>query len=193
MNKINTKKIVLNLGILAIMAFGLMSIPAKANADLSGYFTPYGSTSFNNTSNNDAQNYNNQNYNQAPTYYYPPAPTYVNPAPAPTYVNPAPAPTTTIYSNSTNPNPVAVVTIPNTIAKAKTTTSTKNTSVAKKTTPINTDSSLAANAIFGSNSFLPSGLIQWILFAILVLLIVILVRKIYGGGEAYHAAPMKHD
>lgn len=52
---------------------------------------------------------------------------------------------------------------------------------------------LAANAILGSNSFTPSGLIQWVFFAILVLLIVILVRKIYGGSEKYYATPLKHD
>ncbi len=53
--------------------------------------------------------------------------------------------------------------------------------------------SLASNAIFGSNSFLPSGLLQWIFFAIIVLVLVILVRRIYGGAEKYHATPLKHD
>src|SRR6185369_1177126 len=41
-------------------------------------------------------------------------------------------------------------------------------------------SNLASNALFGANGLFPSGLIQWILFAILILLIVILVRKVYG-------------
>ena len=53
-------------------------------------------------------------------------------------------------------------------------------------------SSLASNAIFGSDSFLPSGIIQWILFAILILIIVILARKIFGAKEDYDEAPMKH-
>ena len=53
-------------------------------------------------------------------------------------------------------------------------------------------SNLASNAIFGSGSFLPSGLVQWILFAILILLIVILARKIFGARENYDEAPMKH-
>jgi hypothetical protein len=52
--------------------------------------------------------------------------------------------------------------------------------------------SLASNAIFGSGSFLPSGIIQWILFAILILIIVILARKIFGAKEDYDEAPMKH-
>jgi hypothetical protein len=53
-------------------------------------------------------------------------------------------------------------------------------------------SNLASNAIFGSGSFLPSGLVQWILFAILILIIVILARKIFGARENYDQAPMKH-
>lgn len=53
-------------------------------------------------------------------------------------------------------------------------------------------SNLASNAIFGSDSFLPSGLIQWILFAILILLIVIVTRRIFGAKENYDEAPMKH-
>jgi len=52
--------------------------------------------------------------------------------------------------------------------------------------------SLASNAIFGSNSFLPSGLVQWILFAIIILIIVIIIRKIFGGREHYDELPMKH-
>lgn len=53
-------------------------------------------------------------------------------------------------------------------------------------------SNLASNAIFGSNGFMPSGLIQWILLGIIILVIVILVRKIFGGAESYHESPMKH-
>lgn len=177
------KKKVFNLGILAIVAFGLISMPVKANAELSGYFTPYGSTSFN----------NNQNYSPAPTYYYPPAPTVIYTAPNPVaYVNytPQPAPIATVYSSGTNPNAVATSTTPKTVAKAKTTT-TKDTTIAKTDTSAN--NSLVASAIFGSSGFLPSGIIQWILFAILVLSIVILVRKIYGADEAYHAVPLKHE
>lgn len=60
----------------------------------------------------------------------------------------------------------------------------------------NTDenySSLASNAIFGTSSFLPSGLVQWILFAIIILLIIIIVRKIFGAKDNYDASPMKHE
>jgi hypothetical protein len=54
-------------------------------------------------------------------------------------------------------------------------------------------SSLASGAIFGSNSFAPSGIIQWVLFAIIILLIVIIVRKFFGGADRYHNTPLKHD
>ncbi len=53
-------------------------------------------------------------------------------------------------------------------------------------------SNLASNAIFGSNSFLPSGLIQWVIFAIIILLIIIFARKVFGAEKNYHEAPMKH-
>jgi hypothetical protein len=51
---------------------------------------------------------------------------------------------------------------------------------------------LTSNAIYGSNTFLPSGLVQWVLFAIIIVLIVILVRRISGAREKYHEAPLKH-
>jgi hypothetical protein len=61
----------------------------------------------------------------------------------------------------------------------------------------NTDTSYkykaaTANAVFGSNTFLPSGLVQWILLAIIILVIVILTRKIFGGEKEYHETPLKH-
>ena len=57
----------------------------------------------------------------------------------------------------------------------------------------NNASDLASGVIFGTNNLLPSGLIQWILFAILILVIVVLARKIFGGEERYHNTPMKHE
>jgi hypothetical protein len=67
-----------------------------------------------------------------------------------------------------------------TVAKAKTTsTSTSNNSNA-----------LTANALSGSNGFLPSSLIEWLLLAILIFLVVILVRKTYMAKEEH--APLKH-
>ncbi len=58
----------------------------------------------------------------------------------------------------------------------------------KQTTNKNGVSALASNAIFGSAGLMPSGLVQWILFFILVLLIVVLFRKIFIHDDK----PMKH-
>ncbi|KKR61056.1 MAG: Cell surface receptor IPT/TIG domain protein [Parcubacteria group bacterium GW2011_GWA2_40_37] len=54
-------------------------------------------------------------------------------------------------------------------------------------------SNLSSNAIFGENGIFHSRLIQWIFAAILVLVAVILVRRIYGADKKYHAVPLKHD
>ncbi|MSU44799.1 hypothetical protein EXS45_01315 [Candidatus Nomurabacteria bacterium] len=86
----------------------------------------------------------------------------------------------------------AFFTVTNTATSNTTTTKNVNNTVSNFIDE-NYGNNLASNAIFGSNGILPSGLIQWILFAILLLLIVILVRKIYGGGEKYHATPLKHE
>ncbi len=169
MNTINNKTIVFNISLLALLAVSILA-PAKiASAQYYGNQAPVPIHGY----------YSDQDYQNNITYIPAPAPTYTYYPPAPTPI-PAPAPTPTIYSNTENPNQVSTPK-PKVVAKPK---------PAEPETLTNND--LAANAIFGSNTFLPSGIIQWILFAILVFLIVILVRKIYGGGEKYHAAPMKH-
>ena len=154
--------------ILAIFIFGIITIPAKASADRSGYVAPYNSTRFDNNIAVNNNPYYDPNYYQEPVYI---------PTPSLIYVNPAPA--QIVYLNTTDSNTKITTTE---------TTSTKNTDTAT-----DKNSNLAASAIFGSNSSMPSGLIQWIFFAILILLMVILVRRIYGGSEKYYAAPMKYD
>lgn len=73
------------------------------------------------------------------------------------------------------------------------TSTNSNQTKTNTTTDANSNySNLASNAIFGSNGFMPTGLIQWILFAIIVLLLIILVRKLFGGKKNYDEAPMKH-
>lgn len=96
-------------------------------------------------------------------------------------------PTSTVSSSSTNSNNTKTTT---------TETNTNSNQTANTTTDnsnINSANNLASNAIFGSNSFLPSGLVQWILFAILILLIVILVRRIFGAKEEYKKQSMKYE
>lgn len=128
--------------------------------------------------------YKNPTVPMNPIYY----PSYV---PEPVVYYQSPAPTPIVYSST--PNQVATTAKPKTVAKA---TTKKTTAVAKTDEVVEPEEGpkeLAANAIFGANTFTPSGIIQWILFAILVLVSVILVRKIYGADQKYHAAPMKHD
>lgn len=48
---------------------------------------------------------------------------------------------------------------------------------------------LTGNALFGANGFLPTGILQWILFAILILLIVIIARKVFKKEDH---SPLKH-
>ena len=170
------QKILFSFAVFTVFIFGIIIIPAKANADIPGYVTPYNNPSFN----------NNQYY--YPNTYYPPAPIYIYPTQTypnmPGYVTPYNSPTPVVYSNTVNPN--ARATTPSKTLAKKKTTSTKNT---------NTDAlnDFVASTIFGSDSFMPSGLVQWIFFAILILLLTILVRKVYGGSEKYYATPMKHD
>ena len=148
------------------MAFSLLIMPAIASA----YIGDPGQNVTFGTIDNSYTNYSNsgQYYNQS--VYQPPV--YVSP--------PAPAPTPVVYSNETNPNTANAASAPKTVVKANT----------PKTYNV---SALAANALYGANSFLPSGLIQWILFAIFILLIVILVRITFGYKENYHATPLKQE
>jgi hypothetical protein len=106
----------------------------------------------------------------------------------------APAEVTPIYS------PVVTTYIPTVYSSTPAPVVKKTTSTVKKVaTPKVLGASteedaktLAANAVYGSDSFMPSGLLQWIFFAILILIIVILVRKIFGGEKNYHQTPLKH-
>lgn len=72
---------------------------------------------------------------------------------------------------------------------------TSNNNAYSDTTEENTDSysNLASNVIYGSDSFLPSGLMQWVLIAIIILLLIIIVRKLFGAEDNYHASPLKHS
>lgn len=94
-------------------------------------------------------------------------------------------------ANTNNSSPDNFTDTPQT---SNTTSNTTNNTTNNTTTNDSTDSysGLASNAILGGNNFLPSGLAQWIIFAIIILLIVILVRKIFGARESYDEIPMKH-
>ena len=53
-------------------------------------------------------------------------------------------------------------------------------------------SSLTATALLGSNTFMPSGLVQWIILIIIILAIIILWRYVHRSEEKYMSEPMKH-
>ncbi len=53
-------------------------------------------------------------------------------------------------------------------------------------------SDLTAGAIYGSTGFFPSGLLQWILFIILVFAIIFVWRRFFGSTAKYHSTPLKH-
>ena len=52
--------------------------------------------------------------------------------------------------------------------------------------------SLTSNAVYGSDNFLPTGLFQWILFIILILVIIFIWRRFFGNTLRYHSTPLKH-
>ncbi len=97
------------------------------------------------------------------------------------------------YNNSTNRNNSNNSTNQNTnTSENNTETTTENNTVSKTDTSTTAYKNLTANAIFGTRSFMPSGLIQWILLAIFILLIIIFVRRVTGSDEKYHNTPLKH-
>ena len=172
MMKLKNKSIVYSLGklyiLLAIFALAAVTMPQEVKADRAGYVTPYNSTKMKKVApNNDYITYsgNTDSYSQPSTS----------------------SSTPVVYSSSSAPKTTAKS------STSKTTTVTKNTTTEDKGEVLGEQANdAAANAIFGTNGFLPSGLIQWIFFAILILLIVILVRKLMGAEDKYHSEPMKH-
>lgn len=112
------------------------------------------------------------------------------------------------YSNSVM---VAVSSSTTNTSKASSTTSSKNKSTTstastkntkeENTTGVDVSASddsekgkarqLVAGAIFGQNAFLPSSLLQWIFFFILILLGIILWRRLYVSEEEKNV-PLKH-
>lgn len=183
MSKLNYKRIVLGLGILGILALGLIMTPNSAAAYDEGVSRPY-----NQPNPGVLYNYQNPSINNNPGGYYP-APQY---QPQAAYYNP----------------PVVYVTAPSTTTKTTTSKSTtsktsSNSSSNNSNNSVNeqdadasyTDkySTLGASAVFGAGTFAPSGLVQWIFLAILILIIIILARRIFGATDRYHATPLKHS
>jgi hypothetical protein len=96
------------------------------------------------------------------------------------------------YSNAEYFTINRVVPVANTDNTYSNTTQTENTTNSDSNNTDGNASNLASAAILGSTGFLPSGLIQWVLFAIIILLIVIFVRRIFGARKKYEDTPLKH-
>lgn len=111
----------------------------------------------------------------------------------------------TIYYNSrsttySSPSSTTTSSSPNTTVTKNTNTSTSNNTISKTTDSSNivvaSDTnenygSLAASAILGSNSFMPTGLVQWIILIAIVTAIIFLWRYVYAEEE-YLSEPLKH-
>ena len=72
-------------------------------------------------------------------------------------------------------------------------TSTAKTEEVSETKEKKEFKELTANTLFGGEGFLPNSILQWILLAILVLIIVILARKFFGLDEKFQETPLKHS
>ena len=151
--------------VLAILAFVLLFTPIKTEAD------------FNYSFNSSFGVNNNSVPNPTPFYQY----IYPPSIPAPTQTSVFNTPTI----DSTTPTQTVARTTP-TKTVTKTTTTVTETDKER-----GRYENLAANTIFGSIGFVPSGLFQWILFAILILLIVILTRRVFGGNKKFQETPLK--
>ncbi len=169
MEKINKNLIFYALGILAILTLWALMMPIEAGAY---YEYRYARYNFNTESNN------RDLYPEAGYIAYP--------------VND--------YQGNQNSDANRNVST-NTTTYTNYTTSDSNTSSAREDTESNNSdssvsfsdySNLAANSVFGSHSFMPSGLVQWVILAIFILLIVIFIRRVFGKDEKYYAEPLKH-
>jgi hypothetical protein len=108
---------------------------------------------------------------------------------------------TTYYSNATyagyNPYPETIATGSVLGTSTSSTTQTTEKVTTKDSSTVDYKeikeefSDVTANALFGADSFFPTSLMGWLLFAIFVLVIVVLVRKFAGLEKKYHAAPLK--
>lgn len=92
-------------------------------------------------------------------------------------------------TNNVPPTTKAPTSKPEVVAATSTNTYTSDTT----TSDINDSyGNLSANALFGSNSFMPTGLIQWVFSILLIIAIIFLWRYVHKSEEKYMGEPMKH-
>lgn len=212
MARIDVRKIVFLLLILVIFTFGIFLSPAVAGAAVNYVFSAPDNLTVGNPFVYTPASYCNPYYNQY-TYQYPGYYQYPNPgyyqypnpgyyqypnagylsgaapssgincnyayAPAPVYVAAVPAASTTTVSAPVEDS-----------QRSASKTKTEITKTEKKALK-DKNSSLVARAIYGDVGFMPSGLIQWLLVAVLVLFIIILARIVFGGAKRYYSTSLK--
>jgi len=98
--------------------------------------------------------------------------------------------TTTVSSSKTNTTSKNVTASKN--VKSTTAEKTNDTSSSNKNVDASKDggNGLAANALFGSNGFMPTNIFQWFLLFILILLVVMISRKMFKENKVEQ--PLKH-
>jgi len=195
MTKISNK-LILILGILAFLLGLLLASPAYARTgtvDSGVIFNPYiQPTQYNSPTNNNVSN-NNGNNNNLFSFF--------------NSVNTNP---TNTNQNQSNTNSTNNSSFNNSTSSNSNTSNTNNTNISQTTAEKNsiyTDDanynntitsdinenygSLASTTLLGSSTFMPSGLIQWIFFVIIILAIIFLWRYLYAEKK-YMAEPVKH-
>ncbi len=163
MKNMNKKLIVFALGILVILTFGVIISPVKVKANENIYGGNGNAEWCRNCSIPD----DNNEY----IYYQEPVPIMINYSDTPI-----------VYSNVNTGQAQG----------ASNVNKSSTTEVSDEKDSKENLSDLAANAVFGTNSLMPSGLVQWVLLAIFILVAVILVRKVTGAENRYHQTPLKH-
>ncbi len=172
MKNLNNNLIVSTLGILVAFGLAFVAFPASAHAEYAYYHF----------SNNDNQNMKLYP-DPAPDVIYKPAPTVIYQTPNTVY-----QPYTNNGANNTNTSSSSN----NTNTQSTNTSNTTSTTSTTSKVTANDYKKVTANALFGSHSFMPSGLVQWVILAIFILLVIVLIRRAFGAEERYHSEPLKH-
>lgn len=169
LKNINKNLIIIGLGAILVLVLSALVFPATSHAEYAYYHFS--------RPNPNAQLYPDPTpeviYQDRPVVIYRDVPVYEDR-------------TSTNYTNTTSNS-----TSTNKVSSTTNSTNTNSTATNSKVTSANYKN-LTASAIFGSKSFMPSGLVQWIILAIFILLIIILARKALGAEDRYHSEPLKH-
>jgi hypothetical protein len=167
------------LGLILLIFILLTKQEVNANNYIGNYSQNSGVSFIGNTDDPNYNSYNNNNNNPQPIWYDEEQKTENN--------NTSKTNNTTI-NNSYSKNKVATTTK----TTASKTTKTESEEVDKEDEKVSNGAKLGAGVLWGSKSFIPSGLFQWIIFFLLLTSAIILWRKIYLTEEDTKI-PLKYD